>query len=168
MTATQIVFGVCLILVLLLFAAYSGWKQWQVLRTSNADSTLSPEDHAFFRKQAGRRLILAVLMVALAGVLIGSFFLEDRAQALATKKQEERDRGEEGKLTPEERQFGEFYATVWIVVLLLVLVLITLAGVDYLAIRRYGRRHYQMIQTQRREMIRDELKRFRQERSQRN
>jgi hypothetical protein len=167
-TVTQIIFGVCLILILLVFAGYTGWKQWQVLRTTNADTTLLPEDHRYYRRQAGRRMTCAVLMFALAGVLFGTFFLEDRAQELANKKQEERDRGEEGKLTPEERQFGEFYATVWIMVLLDLLGLITLAGVDYLAIRRFGKRHYQMIQSQRREMIRDELKRYRRERSERN
>jgi hypothetical protein len=167
-TVTQIIFGVCLIVILLAFAAYSGWKQWHVLQTTNADSTLSPEDQKFFRKQAGRRLILAVLMVALAGVLFGSFFIEDRAQALATKSQEARDRGEELVLSPEDRQFRDFYATVWIGALILVFLLIMLAGVDYIAIRRYGRRHYQLIQTQRRAMIEDELRRYRRERSERN
>jgi hypothetical protein len=157
-----------LILILLLLAGYTGWKQWQVLRTSNADTTLLPEDHTFFRKQAGRRLILAVLMVAMAGLLFGTFFIESRAEELAEKKQAERDRGEEGNLTPEERQFGEFYATVWIFVLLDLLGLVTMAGVDYFAIRRYGRRHYRIIQEQRREMIRDELRRYRREQSERN
>jgi uncharacterized membrane protein len=167
-TVNQIIFGVCLIVILLAFAAYSGWKQWHLLRTTNADSTLSSEDQKFFRKQARRRLILAGLMVALAGVLFGSFFIEDRAQALATKSQEARDRGEEPVLSPEDRQFRDFYATVWIGALLLLLVLITLAGVDFVAIRRYGKRHYQLIQTQRRAMIQDELKRYRREQSERN
>jgi uncharacterized membrane protein len=167
-TATQIVFGGLLILILLVFAAYAGWKQWQLLQTTNADTTLEPEDRKYYRKQAGRRLIGAVLMFVMAGMLFGAFFLENRAQELATKKQEERDRGEKGDLTPEERQFGEFYATVWIMVLLDVMALISLAGADYLAIRRFGRRHYQLIQSQRKDMIRDELKRYRRERSERN
>jgi hypothetical protein len=167
-TATELVFGVCLILILLALAAYTGWKQWQVLRTSNADTTISPEDHQYFRSQAGRRLICAVLMVALAGVLIRALSIEDRAQALATKSQQARDRGEETDFSPDELQFRDFYATVWIGALLILLALITFAGVDYVAIRRYGRRHYQIIQTQRRAMIQDELRRYRRERSERN
>jgi protein-S-isoprenylcysteine O-methyltransferase Ste14 len=59
-------------------------------------------------------------------------------------------------------------STVWIAVLLILLVLITLAGLDYLAIRRYGKRHYQVIQSQRRAMIHDELRRYRREQSERN
>lgn len=168
MTVTQTVFGACLVLTLIVFAAYTGWKQWQVLRTSYGDSTLSAEDKKYFRRQAARRLVCAVLMIALAGVLVGSFFIEGRAQEIADKNQALLDRGEKPVLNPEDRQFGEFYATVWIAVLLILLALITVAGLDYVAIRRYGKRHYQVIQAERRAMIHDELRRYRREQSERN
>jgi ABC-type Fe3+ transport system permease subunit len=165
-TISYVVFAAVLIVILLTFAAYSGWKQWQVLREANADSTLSPEDLKYFRRQAGRRLICACLMIALAGVLIGSFFFEERARDVANRVQEARDRGEEA--SPEDRRFGDFYATVWIGALLALLGLILMAGMDYVAIRRYGRRHYQIIQAERRAMIQEELKRYRREQSERN
>lgn len=168
MTVTQTVFGGGLVLILVVFAAYTGRKQWQDLRTTNADPALSDEDRKHFRKQAARRLTGAVLMFALAGMLVGAFFIEGRAQEIADKSQALLDRGEKPALNPEDRQFGEFYATVWIIVLLILLVLITLAGLDYLAIRRYGRRHYQVIRDERRAMIQDELRRYRREQSERN
>jgi uncharacterized membrane protein len=167
-TVTQTIFGAGLVLVLIVFGAYTAWKQWLALRTTNADPALSDEDREHFRKQAARRLTGAVLMFALAGVLVGAFFIEGRAQELADKNQALLDRGEKPTLNPEDRQFGEFYATVWIIVLLILLVLITLAGMDYLAIRRYGRRHYQVIRDERRAMIQEELRRYRREQSERN
>jgi hypothetical protein len=167
-TVIQTVFGGSLVLILLVLAGYFGWKQWQVLRTSLGDETLSPEDRAYFRKQAARRLIGAVLMIALAGVLVGAFFIEGRAQQIADKNQALIDRGEKPELNPEDRQFGEFYATVWIIALLILLALITLAGLDYLAIRRYAKRNYQVIRDERRAMIHDELRRYRREQSERN
>jgi uncharacterized membrane protein len=167
-TVSETIFGVGLVAVLLIFAFYTGWKQWQSLRLVNADTALSAEDLRHFRRQAGRRFTVALLMVALACVLSGAFFLEGRAQELADRRQAALDRGEEGTLNPEDRQFSDFYATVWIGALLLLLALILLAGVDYFAIRRYGKRHYQIIQDERRAMIQDELRRYRRERSERN
>ena len=109
MTVTQIVFGASLIVILLALAGYTGWKQWHVLRWANAEGTLSPEDLKYYRRQSSRRLICAVLMLALAGVLIGSFFFEDRAQELANKVQEARQRGEEAELNVEDLRFRDFY-----------------------------------------------------------
>jgi uncharacterized membrane protein len=167
-SVSETVFGVSLIIILLVFAAYTGWRQWHSLLEVNADTSLPPDDLKHFRRQAARRLINACLMVAMAAVLGGALSLGGRATELGDRQQAALAQGEELKLSPDDVQFKNLYATVWIGVLLLLLGLIIGAGVDYLATRRYGRRHYQIIQDERRAMIQDELKRYRRERSQRN
>jgi hypothetical protein len=165
---SQTIFGVTLVIALFSLAAYTGRKQWRVLTEANADITLSPEDRVYYRKQARRRLICAVLMILLGALLIASFFMEGRAEELATAMQQARERGEPRDLTPAEHTFSQVYGSVWIAALLLLFWLIGLAGIDYLAIRQYGKRHYKLIQDERREMIREELKRYRRERSEMN
>jgi ABC-type Fe3+ transport system permease subunit len=167
-SASELIFGVSLIVILLAFAAFTGWKQWQSLLQVNADTNLSPEDLKHFRRQAARRIVIACLMVAMAAVLGGALSLGGTAQELGERQQAALSRGEELVLSPDDVQFKNLYATVWIGVLLLLLGLIIGAGVDYLATRRYGRRHYQIIQDERRAMIQDELRRYRRERSERN
>jgi ABC-type Fe3+ transport system permease subunit len=167
-SVSETVFGVSLIIILLAFAAYTGWKQWLALLQINADTSLSPEDLRHYRRQATRRLINAALMVALAALLGVALSLGGRAEELGERRQAAIARGEELVLSPEDVQFKNLYATVWIGVLLLLLVVILGAGVDYMATRRYGRRHYQIIQDERRAMIQDELRRYRRERSERN
>ena len=168
MTVSETVFGVILVIILLVFAAYTFWKQWQALLEVNGDANLLLEDRKHFRRQAARRIVNASLMVALAVVLGFALSLGPRAQELGERRQAALSSGEELVLSPDDIQFKNLYATVWIGVLLLLLGLIIGAGVDYQATRRYGRRNYQIIQDERRAMIQDELRRFRRERSERN
>ena len=65
----------------------------------------------------------------------------------------------------EEIQFRQMYAIYWVIVLLLLLAIILLAAVDFMAIRRFGLRHFRQIQADRRAMIEGELARIRSQRN---
>lgn len=168
MTLSQLIFGSALALVLLALAVLTCYWQWRLLRRSYASDPMSDEDRVYYRTQSRRRIASAVLMVVLAGLLIGSFFLEERAQNLADTFQQARERGEAIVPTPEQASFRDFYALFWGMALLLLLSLLTLALLDYFAIRRFSRRNFQQLREERQAMIRAELERFRREKSERN
>jgi hypothetical protein len=157
----QIIFGVLLVVALLGLAFFFSWRQWLALKHLREATNLSPEDQLYTRRQIRRRLLCSVLMVVLAGMLAGHFALEERANDLANL----RGANPNHVFAPEEEQFLRFYWNYWIILLLVLLAIITIAGFDFFAIRRYGQRHYRKIQADRRAMIEGELARIRSQRN---
>jgi hypothetical protein len=157
----QIIFGVLLVLILVALAGFFSWRQWRVLSGLRQVQDVSPEDRRYMRRQAWRRIACSLLMVVLAGLLAGHFRLEDRAHNLIAEGETNLQRGEKRELNAEEQQFLKTYYSYWLVTMLVLLGLITLAGFDFFAIRRYGRRHYRQIQADRRAMIENQLARLR-------
>src|SRR5437588_12954480 len=103
-------------------------------------------------------------MVVLAGLLAWSFVLEGPARELVAQGEAAHGRGEKPELNPEQRQIYGQFSRHWLITLLVLLAVISLAAVDFFAIRRYGQRHYRQIQADRRAMIEAELTRLRSER----
>jgi hypothetical protein len=161
----QIVLTSVLIVLLISLAAFSTWRQWLTLQNMKTGSDLSPEDRLFERQKVRRRLLCAGLMLLLAGLLALSFVLEGPANQLVAQGEAAHARGEERPLDPEQQRFFHLYGTFWIVTLLVLLGIIILAGLDLLAIRRYGIRHLRQIQADRRAMIENQIARARSQRN---
>lgn len=64
-----------------------------------------------------------------------------------------------------QRAFDLLYSSYWLVALLVVLGILSLAAVDFWAIRRFGLRHFRQIQADRRAMLEDQIARFRRQRN---
>ena len=144
---TQIVFGSCLVAVLLSLAGYYAWRQLRQLRQTAGSGEAGSEEGIYLRRQAWRRLVCSGLMVVLALLLVGALlFLEAPAQALA-------DRGPDAAEQSGERAFVNFYSSYWLAFLLVLMALVVLAGVDFWAIRRYGLRQLRRLHADRRAMI---------------
>lgn len=109
---------------------------WQWGERRRRESELSEEDRTHFASQDVRRWVVSGVMTCLAGgILLGSS-------------------------TPH-RQNGRpniWFIAVWLTVFLLVLVLAVLALVDWLATRRYARRHRSSIVHEGLELLRDEMR----------
>jgi flagellar basal body-associated protein FliL len=161
----QILFTVLLIVVLLALAGYYGWRQGQLLRRLRTADDLSAEDRRYFHRQAWRRLAGSVLMVVLAGLLFGSFFLEGRSQELADRTQAAHERHEEPDLSADDLFFRNLWVMHWIILLIGVMAILGLAAYDFWATRRYGLRHYRQLQADRRAMIAHEIATLRRERN---
>jgi uncharacterized membrane protein YbhN (UPF0104 family) len=161
----QLLFTVALIVVLLGLGGYYAWRQVKTLRGAAGADNLPPEDRRYLRYQAWRRLASCALMVVFAGLLAGTFFLEDRAQQLAERTEAARQRGDEQPLPAEEKPFVRFYAGYWIAALLVLLGIVSLALYDVIAIRRFGRRQFRKLQDDRRAMIARQVARLRGERN---
>jgi hypothetical protein len=161
----QIALTSVLIVLLVGLAAFSAWRQRRNLRNLKGDTDLSPEDQLFVRRLVRRRLCCAGLMVLLAGLLALSFVLEGPANQLVAQGEAAHARGDAQHLDPEQQRFFHLYSSFWIVTLLVLLGIIILAGLDLLAIRRYGIRHLRQIQADRRAMIEDQIVRVRSQRN---
>jgi hypothetical protein len=160
----QILFTSLIIAVLLGLAGFSIWRQrqaWQSLKRED----LSAEDRGYIRGQVFRRLTCAGLMVLLAGLLALSFILEEPADLLVAQGKAAHARGEPKPPDPEQQRFLNLYSGFWISALLVLLGIIVLAGLDLLAIRRYGWRQLRQIQADRRAMLEEHIARARSQRN---
>jgi hypothetical protein len=163
-TLPQAIFAAVLVVVLLGLAGYFSWRQFQALRGLRSADQLPPEDRRYIRNQAWRRLAGSVLMVVFAGFLVGAFFIEGLAGELA-ERMKAATPAEREALTADNRFFLHLWSYYWIAALLVLLGLISLAALDFFAIRRYGQRHYRQIQADRRAMIERQAARLRRERN---
>jgi len=149
-----------IVVTLLSLAGYFGWRQYQALRDLPSEESMSDEDRRYFRRQAWRRLVGCALMVILAGLLSAWYLLGPNEQALILIEQAQKQ-----PATPEQQRIlgqGLLYLSAAFLVLL---ALVLVAGLDFLAIRSYGLRHYRRIQSDRRDMIQRQLIRLRGERN---
>ena len=167
MEITKHFFATLLVLALVGLALYYALRQGQTLRGLHSAAGLSAEDRRYVRNQVWRRLVGCGLMVLFAGLLAGWFFLgmDARASQLAKLGDEARSSPEPVALTDE--QLDSFYlcAGYLLVSLLVLLAMIATAGVDFWAIRRYGLRHRQRIEADRRAMIEHQVALLRSQRN---
>lgn len=159
---------VCLIVVLLLtLAGFFGWRQWQALGTLRLQPELSAEDQRYHKNQAWRRLVGCVLMVTLAVLLAGAYWIDFDASAAAIAR---RGHAPESIEAARERgvaqqRFINLFSFYWIFTILILLAMVCLGALDLLAIRRYGIRSLRKIQSDRRAMIEDQVALFRSQRN---
>jgi hypothetical protein len=113
--------GVCLI------ALFLGLRQWYERRARSVD--LSDADRSHYARQDARRNLGVVILFAIAAIVVITTQLAPKVA---------------GKDNPA-------FAELWLIVLALIVVLLTLALLDWLATRVYFRRH-------RREMIRESFR----------
>jgi hypothetical protein len=161
----QIVFGSLLVVVLLAMAGIFTWRQIQSLRNLRTATNVSPDEELYTRRQARRRLICSALMVVLAGLLAGSFALEGSFDALVAAGQASKERGETPVMSPAQEAFWIQYRAYWLIILLTLLAIIIMAGIDFMAIRRFGRQQYEQLKAARRAMIEGEIIRLRSQRN---
>jgi hypothetical protein len=161
----QLVFSVLLVVILVGMAAIFVWRQWLTLRTLGTAQDLSPEDRSYTRNAAWRRIIISILLLALAGLLVSALTLEPPTNELVKQGEEAKSRNERPPLNDEQQQVWNRFNVHWLITLVVLLIVIALAGVDLFAIRRYGLRNFRKIQADRRTMIENQLARLRSQRN---
>jgi hypothetical protein len=164
-SVAQIVVTGVLIAVLVGVAGLFAWRQLPALRRLRGDENLPPEDRRYARRRIWVRLGYSALMLAVAGFLAGSFFIEADAQRFADERAAARAQDENAELSQQDKDKAGFYAVYWMAALLGLLGMVTLALIDLLAIRRYGRRHLLKLQADRRAMLQRQVSRLREERN---
>jgi hypothetical protein len=155
-----------LVAVLLLIAAHYLRKSIRTLRQTTPAFEMLPDDRAYLRRQAWRRIINSALMLMLAALLVGSYVggLQERADDIGRQREQQAVDGRKPPPTEEQREFGRLFAGYVIAVLMLLGGIVMLAGVDFLATRRYALTQLRKIQTDRRAMLQRQITRWREER----
>jgi hypothetical protein len=152
------------VVVLLVLGGASGWRQLRMLRRLPDSQEFDPNERRFLRGQARRRLLIAGLLLLLAGLIGGTYLsgMEGRVSAIGAAPAEEGAphpiRGEDAK------QFAKFYAAYWSAVMLVLFAVMAVATVDFWAIHRFGNRQMRNIRVARQAMLDQELARLRAER----
>jgi len=155
---TQLFFGTWLVLILLMVAGVTAWRQLAILRGQGDPS----EEQHYQLGRARRRLFSSAVMFLLALLLAGALiFLEAPAQQLADSI-DHHGIGEVEK--PENKEFARFYGWYWVLFMLLLLLLLVVAGVDLWVVRRHGQRQMRRLQDDRRAMIERQAALLREER----
>jgi hypothetical protein len=114
--------GLLIAAVLIALALYFGWRQTLTWRAVRADARMPAEQRRFLLKQFQRRLLGSILLLALAGLMIGALFLDFEPQ------------GDQEAAKKTVRFLGAYV----IAMLLVVLVMLVLAIVDFWATARFS------------------------------
>lgn len=161
MGTTQVVFGILIVAMLVGLAGYYGVRQLQALRALRQGPELDPDEHSFTRNQVYRRLVLSLLLLVLAGLFVGMFFLEGPAAELVKMGEQARAREQKPEMDAAQKEFFNVYAWYWVGVLVLLMAVLGLAGWELFAIRRFSVRRLRQIQADRRDMIAEEAEKIR-------
>jgi hypothetical protein len=150
--------------ILLLIAIVS--IRWQIsnLRRMRAQPHMPSDDRSYLRNQAYRRLVMGALLIALAGMLAGTYLsgLERQADQFG-QKQGDANPGDRPALQPEDRALARLYLIYWISILVLLFLVVSLAIVDLWSTRRYAWEQLRRIQSENRAMLERDLAMYRQQ-----
>lgn len=163
---TQILFGAILVVVLLSVAVLYIVRQVLALRRLRTTEEMPLEERIYLHGRARRRLVTSLLLLLLGGMLlVDLLYLEVPAQQLADQREKSQQQNDSPSLNEEQRSFARVYGWFFVLFLLVLMIVVFLAGLDYWATRRYGLRQHRKLLDDRRAMIEREVSRLRQERN---
>jgi hypothetical protein len=130
---------------------YFGWQEISNLRRIPT-SPVSNDERRRTRFRAWRRLFCCFLLLLIAGLLVGNYFVDQSRVRIM-------EPGEETGVTmnEEQRQFWQFYSYYWIVICLLLLAVILIVGYDLWSLRRWGLNEQRRLNRDHREMLEHEV-----------
>jgi hypothetical protein len=156
----ELVAGTFLIVVLIGVVGYFSRQELRNLRRVRTDPAASPEEQQRARNRTWRRLALGALLLVLAVQLLGEFQLEIMRRQLMPEGEEPLE-----TLSAEQRSFARMYTYYWIVFLLLLMAVLFIAGYDLWSLRRWSLAEHRRLNSDRREMIKEEVALYRRQRN---
>jgi phosphatidylglycerophosphate synthase len=160
-------FGAIVILAALLLglAVYFGRQQLRALRGSPAPDALGSDDRRYVLRQAYRRLLCTFLMVVFAGMLIGWIFVEPGQRQVREEVRAAQALDPNTRLTEEQKDTVRIMTAYWVGALLVLLVLLMIAALDFWSTVRYGLGQHRKLQAAQRDMLQQHAAHRRQERN---
>jgi hypothetical protein len=140
--------------VLVGVAGYFIVRQRQTLRNVAADAAMSEEQRRYLTRQAWRRIFGSVLLLGLAGMLVGSLFFDYEPLRKPIDQ------------VPEaEKEAAKFAVRVigvyWVAFLLVLLAVMALAVFDFWATARFSLQQQRALFQQHQDMLEAELTEYR-------
>jgi hypothetical protein len=147
----------------------TSWYQARGLHGLAARRHVPSDEYAYFRGRYRRRLLTGAILVSI-GALIGGAYLSGMERA-ADRLGEERPPAADPDtpkppMTDAEKQFVRFWGVYWILVLILVFALVSLATIDAVATRRYWLSQYRILRDDHTAKLRRDLAVYKQAREQ--
>jgi hypothetical protein len=149
-----------LILVALIFA----WRQGGTLSWLRTQEQMPREERQYYRWRAYRRLFGCLLLITLAVLLAGMYFLGILEGIDQLKAAAEVAHANNEKMTQEQWDYAVFALGYvgWIMAVVFVLMIVVF--IDFMAIRRYGMRQRKRIRDDRQAMLARQLPLLKRER----
>jgi hypothetical protein len=148
----EFVSGAFLVVLLVGIVGYFSWQELRNLRRLRLEPTMPDDDRRRIRYRALRRLFCCVLLLVLAGLLIGNYFI-DRGRARIMEPGDD----QEPTMSPQQREFIKVYSYYWIVLLLVLLSVILVVGYDLWSLLRWSVREQRRLKEDHREMLEHEV-----------
>lgn len=164
MSWSEIVFGSCLVVVLVTLSLLVGRRQILQLRKLRTQA-LPDEEMRWERRKAWRRLVSSALLFLLAALFVGLLVAYEPEAGRLADEREAFEQANAPPFTPEQRVFLRVWGGLVLAILLVLLAVVFLAGVDLWATRRYAFRQFRKLQADRRAMVERQAQRMRQERN---
>jgi hypothetical protein len=149
----EFAFGAAVVVLLLGLAGYFSWKQRATLRELRDHPEMPREDRRYLRNQVVRRLLCSALMVVLAGLLIGWYFLDPSFRELFEEGRKAWAAAEDQAFTERQKEFSRWMVAYWCAALLVLFAIIAVAFLDAWAIGRYGVRHRRKLRDERQQTL---------------
>jgi hypothetical protein len=165
MNPNQLGFTLVLVAVLLGVAGYFGRQQVLTLRGLASPDVLDADERRYLRVQAYRRLICSVLMVLIAGLLVGWLFLEAEHRELPKEMRAAQAVDPAAVPTEEQKDFARLFWIYLVAALSVLTVLLALATMDFWATARYGLRQHRKLQADHKALLQEQAARWRQQRN---
>jgi hypothetical protein len=156
----EVILGGLLAALLVGVAVYFIRQQKKTLALLRSGEPPAREDRLYLRKQVNRRLLCSILMIIIAGMLVGSMFLDDWLRG-PPRNQDEIDRLEVGQLDQEKREIAGAKVVYWVAVLIVIFAMLFLAILDLMATARFGLRQHRQLESERKAMLQEEVSRWR-------
>jgi hypothetical protein len=156
-TTVGMLFAAVLVGIALFFAR----RQQLAWKSLHSGTSIGTEQRRYLLKQIGRRLLGSVLLVLLAGMLVGSLYLDWDPNTYST-----RDR------PPEEQEAAKQalrFITIYVMtMMLLVMAILALAVFDLWAVARFGVQQQKQLAQEHQDALEAELAQLRQKRAELN
>ena len=151
MSTYELISVIVIVVLLLGIVGYFSWQEIRNLRRLRADG--GPDDERRrIRYRAWRRLVCCGLLLVLAGLFIGNYFVD-------TSREQIMEPGDEGggPMNEQQQAFLHFYSFYWIALLLVLFAVIAIVGYDLWSLRRWSLREQRRLQQDHREMLEHEV-----------
>lgn len=150
MNPLEMTLGILFAIVLVVVAAYFGWRQRLTWQTLASDTPLPKGQRIYLLKQCQRRLFGSLLLFILAGMLVGCLFLDYNPQQLTPEGIPQVD-------DETARRSTQFLAFYFIAMMFVLMVMLSLAVIDFWATARFGVQQRRQLLQEHQEMLEAEL-----------
>jgi hypothetical protein len=160
-----VVVGLLFAGLLILLGAGAGLRQFAMFERVRTQPYMADEDRRYYRGQARRRMFASSLLLVIGG-MIAFYYLSGMDARMDAIPERNKDGGQPAADDPQveaDKEFTRLVGIYWIVVIMLLGLVVTVAVVDFWATRKYWMARYKEIKADHETKLQRDLAVFRQQ-----